>query len=438
MTKTAARAYESSADVEMGSNVGALTDQLRGADLAAPAARLESDLIQLCKKETAAIKAQERDINLYTRLIYDALLEFLNEASDVFLTLQLYKYSSDSKNQRLARGLFQASLFFLCFEFLMRTLTKVLFDFTRPWVPVGSERCQCIGASAGRRALIKRPQVRAFKAGASTFAIVLSAIVSILEPNVGSVLFERLEDQEAKDLPKAPESLPGEVKEFYELYSQEVARLNLRRELFWLFAIEDVPELIIEILLVVNLEDPDELTLIWWLSTITTLFHLFRHTLEYVVGRRLLYKLKAKLPEVFREPGQLKQVGFTVKQLREQHDYSWEKCKEAGYSLEDTVSAFDLKGTSDIARAFGLRKLERKDDSERRVGARVLCEGKLGKITQHQYSDDIWNCIKIDYDDGTKNKDNTFGSSGYLKFTNQPGWSEPTEDVWVGFPEETD
>ena len=393
MTKTAARAYESSADVEMGSNVGALTDQLRGADLAAPAARLESDLIQLCKKETAAIKAQERDINLYTRLIYDALLEFLNEASDVFLTLQLYNYSSsrDSKNQRLARGLFQASLFFLCFEFLMRTLTKVLFDFTRPWVPVGSERCRCIGAPTGRRALIKRPPVRAFKAGASTFAIVLSAIVSILEPNVGSVLFERLEDQEAKDLPKAPESLPGEVKEFYELYSQEVGRLETRRELFWLFAIEDVPELIIEILLVVNL-DRDELTLIWWLSTITTLFHLFRHTLEYVVGRRLLYKLKAKLPEVFREPGQLKQVGFTVKQLREQHDYSWGKCKEAGYSakdckevgcsvidckeagysLEDTFSA-GFSGSADIAGAFGLRKLERKDDSERRVGARVLC-----------------------------------------------------------------
>ena len=104
------------------------------------------------------------------------------------------------------------------------------------------------GAPAGRRALIKRPPVRAFKAEASTYAIVLSAIVSILEPNVGSVLSERLEDQEAKDLPKAPESLPGEVKEFYELYSQEVGRLETRRELFWLFAIEDVPELIIEIL----------------------------------------------------------------------------------------------------------------------------------------------------------------------------------------------
>ena len=184
MTVIAASAYESSADVEMGSNLGALTDQLRGGDLAAPAASPEIDLIQLCKKETAVIKGQEHIINLYTRLIYDALLEFLNEASDVFLTLQLYNYR-DSKHERLARGLFQASLFFLCFEFLMRTLTKVLFDFTRPWVPVGSERCRCIGAPAGRRALIKRPPVRAFKAGASTFAVVLSAIASILEPNVG-------------------------------------------------------------------------------------------------------------------------------------------------------------------------------------------------------------------------------------------------------------
>ena len=238
MTVIAASAYESSADVEMGSNLGALTDELRGGDRAAPAASPEIDLIQLCKKETAVIKGQEHVINLYTRLFYDALLEFLNEASDVLLTLQLYDYSStDRKHQRLALGLFQASLFFLCFEFLMRTLTKVLFDFTRPWVPVGSERCRCIGAPAGRQALIKRPRVRAFKAGASTFAIVLSAIVSILEPNVGSVLLERLEDQEAKDLPKAPESVPGEVKEFYELYSQEVGRLETRRELFWLFLI---------------------------------------------------------------------------------------------------------------------------------------------------------------------------------------------------------
>ena len=136
------------------------------------------------------------------------------------------------------------------------------------------------------------------------------------------------EDEGAKELPRAPESATKEVKEFYETYSEEVNRLSNRRKLFWMFLIEDVPELFIEILLVVFI-DANQMNFIWWLSTITTLFHLFRHTLEYVVGRRLLYKLKAKLPEVFREPGQLKQVGFTVEQLREQHDYSLGKCKEA-------------------------------------------------------------------------------------------------------------
>ena len=78
-----------------------------------------------------------------------------------------------------------------------------------------------------------------------------------------------------------------------------------------------------------------------------------------------------------------------------------------------------------------MRKLERKDDSERRVGARVLCEGKLGKITQLDLNDYYWNRIKIRYDDGTKNKDM---SRGDLRFTNKPGLSSPTEDVWVGFP----
>ena len=63
----------------------------------------------------------------------------------------------------------------------------------------------------------------------------------------------------------------------------------------------------------------------------------------------------------------------------------------------------------------------------------MLCEGKLGNITQLHPSDDVWNLIKITYDDGTKNKDNTCGA-GYLIFTNQPGCSNLTEDVWVGFP----
>ena len=105
-------------------------------------------------------------------------------------------------------------------------------------------------------------------------------------------------------------------------------------------------------------------------------------------------------------------------------------CKAAGYALEDIVSA-GFSGSDIPPRAFGLRKLERKDDSERRVGARVLCEGKLGKITKHHPNHDWWNLIKISYDDGTKNK--AMAGGGYLYFTNQPGQIVPTEAVWVGF-----
>ena len=127
-----------------------------------------------------------------------------------------------------------------------------------------------------------------------------------------------------------------------------------------------------------------------------------------------------------------KEAGYSAKDCKDAGYFSSAiDCKAAGYSLEDIVSA-GFSG-SDIAGAFGLRKLERKDDSERRVGARVLCEGKLGKITQlAPHYDGDWNFIKIDYDDGTKNKDMCRG--GDLRFTNRPGSSDPTEDVWVGFP----
>ena len=119
-------------------------------------------------------------------------------------------------------------------------------------------------------------------------------------------------------------------------------------------------------------------------------------------------------------PGELKDAGFVLVDF-----------KGAGFSLKDVVSAGIFSG-SDIAGAFGLRKLERKDDSERRVGARVLCEGKLGKITQLSGNDNNWNLMKIKYDDGTKNK--AMGGGGYLIFTERPGDCYPPEDVWVGFP----
>ena len=103
-------------------------------------------------------------------------------------------------------------------------------------------------------------------------------------------------------------------------------------------------------------------------------------------------------------------------------------CVEKGISLVDVFAAG--YPVANLISAFGLRKLESKEDPQRRVGARVLCEGKLGKIEKHQYSDAGWNYVRILYDDGSKNKNMSLGS--YLTFANKPGSKGPTEDVWVG------
>ena len=122
-----------------------------------------------------------------------------------------------------------------------------------------------------------------------------------------------------------------------------------------------------------------------------------------------------------------KNAGYSVIECKT-GGYSAIDCKAAGYSF-DAIIAAGFSG-SDIADAFGLRKLENIDDPERRVGARVLCEGKLGKITKHQWGPHLWNLIQVEYDDGTINR-NMFKE--YLRFTNKPTYDYPTEDVWAGF-----
>ena len=72
-----------------------------------------------------------------------------------------------------------------------------------------------------------------------------------------------------------------------------------------------------------------------------------------------------------------KGTGFSVKECKEV-GFSAEECKQAGFTVNDLVHAkFPI---ADITSAFGLRKMSGKDDPERRVGARVLCERKMGKV----------------------------------------------------------
>ena len=138
------------------------------------------DLEALCLKETGDIKQQENSVNFVTRLFYDGLLELINETSDVLLMLTLQKLWTSTRNI-FALGLFYASLFFLVVEVLVRVATGAVFDLNVPWVTVTN-------GSGGW----KVPKRRVFKKDAPALAIACSILVVLFEPNMGSVLIERL------------------------------------------------------------------------------------------------------------------------------------------------------------------------------------------------------------------------------------------------------
>ena len=98
---------------------------------------------------------------------------------------------------------------------------------------------------------------------------------------------------------------------------------------------------------------------------------------------------------------------------------------------QDCSKCFQL-----LCTAAGYKKLDTPHDPYKKVGNRVLCEGKVGKITHTQYSDQCWNYVKLDYDDGTPNK--IHYTNGFLRYTSLPGSRSQTEDVWVKTSLESD
>ena len=221
-----------------------------------------TELVSLCEKESKKIKEQERLVNLGTKLFYDGLLELLNEASDVILTIYLWREANKARknpddDNPWAERLFIASLFFLCLEVLVRIFTGVVFDLTRTWVPIWQNPLEdnatetqffeddekaattevaqapqddiknvtppCLISVFGCEIQLKRPPLRAFKKDARRQGIFCAFLGMLFEPNLGSVLLERVEDENAKEVPKAPEGVPPAQAEFYELFSDDRA-----------------------------------------------------------------------------------------------------------------------------------------------------------------------------------------------------------------------
>ena len=115
---------------------------------------------------------------------------------------------------------------------------------------------------------------------------------------------------------------------------------------------------------------------------------------------------------------------YSLIELRNE-GYSMEEVAAAGFSSEEIISAF-----RNCMRPLGGDLLiPGENDPHRKVGERVFCEGKLGHISELYDQDGVWNCLKIRYDDGSKNREMSEG--GYLRFANRPGHAWPTCDVYV-------
>ena len=98
---------------------------------------------------------------------------------------------------------------------------------------------------------------------------------------------------------------------------------------------------------------------------------------------------------------------------------------KSGFGVtQDYNKCFEL-----LCVAAGYKKLDTHHDPFKRIGNRIICEGKVGKITHTQYSDHCWNYVKLSYDDGTTNK--IHYTNGFLRYTSLPGSKSQTEDVWV-------
>ena len=121
---------------------------------------------------------------------------------------------------------------------------------------------------------------------------------------------------------------------------------------------------------------------------------------------------------------QLKEAGFSCKQLKEA-GFSCKQLKdEGGFTGKELVESKSFS-TSELLQAFKKGHQFVWGDPSNKVGQVVFAEGKVGVITAT--TDGYSVSCRIKYSDGSY----PCGYSGYLRFANAPGNSNPVESVWA-------
>ena len=189
--------------------------------------------------------------------LYDAVFEIANEAGDIALFVQLLLYSKYESLIWIAGTI-------LVLEFVVRLMAGI-FDLSSLTEPGGLRH-------------FKAPPLRRYKEGTTWWQLAKALSCMMIEPNAAEIMYLDICRAENVSSAAVAEVETSEfVSTIQSAYTESVADDKSRRLLLFLFFLEDVPELGLEIAVAVL--DSSQIGYVYFLSLFTTVFHLTRHAM---------------------------------------------------------------------------------------------------------------------------------------------------------------
>lgn len=222
------------------------------------------------------ISKSRQNETIVTVFAFDCLLELLNEAGDALLLAQLATSSANSLLIWLAT---------------ISLLVVVITRFVAAIFDTESTKSQSF-----------LPPLRQYKSGVSWRLKLLAVFLMILEPNSADHFYRGITlDEDGSNGAVTVESSNDVVAFITNAAKLSNSEAKSRRLLLKLFFIEDVPEFAIELAIVWL--DSSQLGFVYWLSVLTTSFHILRHSMSTYLAedrKKNSQKLNAQLNPVLK------------------------------------------------------------------------------------------------------------------------------------------
>jgi hypothetical protein len=251
----------------------------------------------------------------YALMFLDSMLELLNEVSDIALCIsQLVIYKANPE-EIFHLYIFIASLCVIILEIALRIIFGVVLDINEL-----KKDSYC-------------PPPRQYKPGVQLYQKVVAGAVMLFEPNLAEAFFYANITETTRELNPGNDATYA-VRDFYNLYEEIKMDLSTRQFLMMIFLIEDIPELIIEVLLAVK-EKKGKIDTILLISLVATTVHLTRHSWSLYASWRGKNKITTQFGDVLK-PSDLFKFDYTVeKVLKKTKNYPYEQVIEVAFRSEE-------------------------------------------------------------------------------------------------------